>query len=72
MRGAVPVARGSMVLAVLLAVTALPALAQEVQREQSADSVREAPQGVAPEAASIGFIDSPSAFCYQPDPRFDV
>jgi len=44
-------------------------------REAQGESVREvtAPaQGNAPQQPSIGFIDSPTATCYQPDPGVDA
>jgi len=43
-------------------------------RETQGDSIREVvPTGnSAPQSPNIGFIDSPSATCYQPDPREDV
>lgn len=45
-----------------------------VKRETQEKSAREitAPQGNAPAQPNIGFIDSPSATCYQPDPAQDV
>jgi hypothetical protein len=49
-----------------------------IQRETQNDNVREitapadgAPSGAAPQQPNIGFIDSPSATCYQPDPSRD-
>ena len=44
---------------------------QIIKREAQGDSVREItapPEGTAPQQPNIGFIDSPSATCYQPDP----
>jgi hypothetical protein len=45
-----------------------------VNSETQGDSVREiyAPSGAAPDQPNIGFIDSPTATCYQPDPAQDV
>lgn len=47
-----------------------------LQRDEQGDAVREvtAPEGtpVAPDTPLIGFIDSPSSVCYQPDPTEDV
>ncbi|MBI5652525.1 MAG: hypothetical protein HZC40_19065 [Chloroflexi bacterium] len=45
-----------------------------VKRETQEKSAREisAPQNSAPQQPSIGFIDSPSATCYQPDSAQDV
>jgi hypothetical protein len=46
-----------------------------VNRETQSDNVREilAPtQDNAPQQVNIGFIDSPTATCYQPDPAQDV
>lgn len=48
---------------------------QIIQRETQGDSVREIaapPDGDAPQRPNIGFIDSPSATCYQPDPSQDL
>lgn len=56
---------------------------QLINRETQGDSVREitapdsvtltdsAPVGAEPQQPNIGFIDSPSATCYQPDPGRD-
>jgi hypothetical protein len=45
-----------------------------VNSETQGDSVREiyAPPGAAPQQPNIGFIDSPTATCYQPDATQDV
>lgn len=46
-----------------------------LNQEQEGQNMREISGpagGNAPDAPAIGFIDSPSATCYQPDPRADV
>lgn len=46
-----------------------------INRETQGENVREiaAPEaGAAPQQPNIGFIDSPSATCYQPDPSQDT
>ena len=47
---------------------------QVVSSETQGENQREidAPAGSAPQAPDIGFIDSPSATCYQPDPAVDA
>jgi hypothetical protein len=44
-----------------------------VKQEVDGENVREitAPAGAVPQSPNIGFIDSPSATCYQPDPAKD-
>ncbi len=72
-------------LAVLLLATAFVAIGvawgqgsgpQIVNRETQGDSVREITSppddGNAPQQPNIGFIDSPSATCYQPDPTQNI
>jgi hypothetical protein len=52
-----------------------PAGLEVVQRESDGDNVREvlAPAGSGEVgAAAIGFIDSPTPYCYQPNPAQDV
>lgn len=44
-------------------------LQQEIQGENTREI--NAPAGAVPDAPNIGFIDSPSATCYQPDPAKD-
>ena len=45
-------------------------------REQQGESMREitadSPERMAPNAPAIGFIDSPSATCYQPNPNQNI
>ena len=44
----------------------------ENRREITGPAQGDATQGESPQEPSIGFIDSPSATCYQPDPAQDV
>lgn len=68
----------SILLAATLVLTASgqgPAAPAVVNSETQGENVREivAPsQGDTPQQPTIGFIDSPSATCYQPDPAQDV
>lgn len=73
---------GKVVLGVCMAVATLIAieiaagqvsLPSVLSREQQGDNLREitadSPDMLGPSAPSIGFIDSPSATCYQPNPN---
>lgn len=76
---------GKMVLGVCMAAATLIAieiaagqvsLPGVLSREQQGDNLREitadSPGLLSPSAPAIGFIDSPSATCYQPNPNQNI
>lgn len=51
--------------------TAVPTLLTSETQGENLRQIEQAQQGNSPQVPSIGFIDSPSATCYQPNPARD-